>query len=356
MQEIQKKTGLLREALGVPQNISEISEKAFNRIYSWVKKLDEDDFVPGIGANVIFRVDYNIADYKFSTLKVKLGVDEHPNAIVPEMISMAVRSQSKKTDDFKLEPVKTKTVDVVMVMVVPEGFDFEELPDYFLENEDELISNLSHEFKHIYDHFKKKYEYPAERAEYQSAIGMGFNFEPLDRFIHDIYYSSANESLVRPSEIATAIKRGKISQSKFLEFLRNNDTYVNLKRLKDFDIEKFKQQILSDKKGLNKLLRKLKYKPKEMSDDERVQAALQILYSTVTNAKIQSFQEILKTSFLEEILGFQNEKQKVFEKFVKRSSRFKSGEDFVKSYEKYFNFIGDRMIRKISKLYAITEK
>lgn len=356
MQTNNKIKKILREALGVPENISEIAQKAFDRVYSWVKKLDESDFEEGVGADVVFRVDYNIADYRFSTLKIKLGVDEHPNVVEPEMISMSVRSQSKKTDDFKLEPVKLKTVDLVMVMVVPEGFDYEELSEYFRKNENELVSNLAHEFKHVYDHFKKQYEYPAERAEYQSAIGMGFNFEPLDKFIHDIYYSSANENLVRPSEIATAIKKGQISQSKFLDFLKSSDTYLTLMRLKEFDFEDFKKQILSDKKGLNKLLRKVKMKPTQMSDEERFQAALQILYSSITNAKIANFQDILKTSFLEELLGFQGEKQKVFEKFIQRSSRFKTGEDFVKSYEKYFNFIGDKMIRKISKLYAITGK
>ena len=347
---------IIKEALGVPDNISEIAEKAFQRVYSWVKRLDKDDFIEGQGANVVFRVDYNIADYEFSTLKIRLGVDEHPKAIEPEMISMSVRSQSKKTDDFKLEPVKMKTVDLVMVMVVPEGFDYNELPEYFHKNENELIANMAHEFKHVYDHFKKKYEYPSERAEYQSAIGMGFDFEPLDKFIHDIYYSSANENLVRPSEIATAIKKGQISQSNFLNFLRSNDTYVTLMRLRDFNFENFKEQILSDKKGLHKLLRKVKMKPTQMSDEEKFKAALQILDSSITNAKIANFQEILKTSFFEELLGFQGEKQKVFEKFIKRSSRFKSGEDFVKSYEKYFNFIGDKMIKKISKLYDITGK
>lgn len=348
---------LLREALGVPDNISEVSEKAFQRIYGWVKKLTEDDFVGGQGANVSFRVDFRIADYQFSTMKVKLGVDEHPNVIQPEMISMAVRSQSKKTDDFRLEPIKLKTVDIVMVMVVPEGYDFEELPEYFQDNKDEIITNLSHEFKHIYDHYKKKFEYPDERAKYQASVGLGFNFQPLDKFVHDIYFSSANENLVRPSEVATAIKRGEISQSKFLDFLRSNDTYKTLRRIADFNIEDFKKEILSDKKNLNKILRRVKLKPSEMTDEEKIQEVFKILYSTLVHNTIRNFQEILKTSILDEILGFQGEKQKVFEKFIRRMIRFdKNPEDFVKYYAKYFNFIGDRMIRKISKLYAITPK
>ena len=65
---------------------------------------------------------------------------------------------------------------------------------------------------------------------------------------------------------------------------------------------------------------------------------------------------MIKTNFLEELLGFQDEKKKVFDKFVSRVSRFENPKDFVKYYEKFFNYIGDKMIRKISKLYAITQK
>lgn len=348
---------LIKEALGVPANLVKVSEDAFARISNWVKRLSEEDFEEGVGANMSFRVSYNIADYYFSTLKVKLGVDEHPKALEPEIISMAVRSQSKKTEDLKLEPIKLKTVDLVIVMVVPEGYDYDELPLFFEQNKNEIITSLAHEFKHIYDHFKKKFEYPDERATYQASIGVGFNLEPLDRFVHDIYFSSANENLVRPSEVAAAIKRGDISQSNFLDFLRSNDTYRNLRRIANFNLENFKKEILKDGKSLNKLLKKVKLKPNEMSDEEKIDAVFKILYSTLTNLKIENFQEILKTSFFEELLGFQGEKQKVFEKFIKRASRFENNpEDFVKSYGKYFNFIGDKMIRKISKLYAITKK
>jgi hypothetical protein len=348
---------LIKEELGVPNNLIKVSEDSFSRILNWVKRLSEDDFQGGEGVNMIFRVDYNIADYRFTTLKVKLGVDEHPKVLEPEILSMAVRSQSKKTDDYKLEPVKLKTVDLVIVVVVPEGFDYDELPSFFEENKNEIITDLAHEFKHVYDHYKKKYDYADERAKYQAVIGVGFNMDALDKFVHDIYFSSANENLVRPSEIAAAIKRGDISQSRFLDFLRSNNTYINLKRIADFDIENFKKEILKDTKNLNKLLRKVKMKPSEMSDDEKIETVFKILFSTIASSTIGNFHEILKTSIFEELLGFQGEKQKVFEKFIKRVSRFENNpEEFVKSYGKYFNFIGDKMIKKISKLYAITRK
>jgi len=347
---------VLREALGVPDKIYETSQQVYKKISSWVETLDESDFESGEGANTSFRVNMNIADYHFTTLKVKLGIESHKKIKEPEIMSMILRTESKKTEDLKLEPIKRKTVDLIIVMVVPKDFNFEELSDFFVYNEEDIVESISHELKHVYDHFKRLYDSPQERAEYQSTIQLGFGLEPLDRFVHDIYYSSGNENLVRSTEVASAIKNNQISQKEFLDFLKNNDTYRNLKRISEFKLEKFKQDILSDQKKLDKILKKMKMKPEKMSDEQKLQAIFNLLYVTISNARINNFQEILTHSFFEQLLGFEGEKLKMFTKFVNKNQRFQNSEDFVKYYEKYFNYIGNQMLRKISKLYAITNK
>jgi len=347
---------VLKEALGVPGNIYEVSKKVFQRILSWVENLDESDFEGGEGANTTMRVDLMIADYHFSTLKVKLGIEEHKKVKEPELLSMISRTQSKKTDNFGLENIKRKTVDLVIILIVPKGYDYDEIPEFFKKNQNELVESISHELKHVYDHFKKIYEKPQQRAEYNASLQSAFGVEPLDRFAHDLYFSSANENLVRSTEIASAIKNNQISQKDFLEFLKNETTYKNLKRISQFDINTFKNQILNDKKNLDKLLKRVKLKPNKMTDEEKIQSALQILYSSIVNARISNFQEILTHNFFEQLLGFEGEKLKVFNRFIERNQRFRNPEEFVKYYEKYFHYIGDKMLRKISKLYAITEK
>jgi len=347
---------VLREALGVPDKIYETSKQVYKKISSWVETLDESDFESGEGANTSFRVNMNIADYHFTTLKVKLGIESHKKIKEPEIMSMILRTESKKTEDLKLEPIKKKTVDLIIVMVVPKDFNFEELSDFFVYNEEDIVESISHELKHVYDHFKRLYDSPQERAEYQSTIQLGFGLEPLDRFVHDIYYSSGNENLVRSTEVASAIKNNQISQKEFLDFLKNNDTYRNLKRISEFNLKKFKQDILSDQKKLDKILKKMKMNPEKMSDEQKLKAIFNLLYVTISNARINNFQEILTHSFFEQLLGFEGEKLKMFTKFVNKNQRFQNSEDFVKYYEKYFNYIGNQMLRKISKLYAITNK
>jgi len=67
----------LKEAVGVPANIHETAEKIYKKISSWVKNLKKEDLEPGIGATKDFRGEFVISDFKFSTVRVKLGVEPH---------------------------------------------------------------------------------------------------------------------------------------------------------------------------------------------------------------------------------------------------------------------------------------
>jgi hypothetical protein len=44
-----------------------------------------------------------------------------------------------------------------------------------------------------------------------------------------------------------------------------------------------------------------------------------------------------------------------YEDFKKNVARFKSYDDFFRYHEKEFNFVGDRLFKKISKLYSLLD-
>ena len=127
----------IREAVGVPSNIHETSEKIYKKIYSWVKNLKKEDLEPGVGAQKDFRGQFQIADYPFSTIRVKLGVEPHKKITEPELMSMSVQTQSKKTEDFKLQTLKSKTVNILILILVPKGWDYSKLPSFFETNKNE---------------------------------------------------------------------------------------------------------------------------------------------------------------------------------------------------------------------------
>jgi hypothetical protein len=210
--------------------------------------------------------------------------------------------------------------------------------------------------KHAYDHHKKDYDKLEDRATYQGTVGLGVGIDAIDRFIHDLYYISANENLVRPSEILSAIKSNKISQKEFLNFLTNNTTYQNLKRIQNFNFQTFTEEILSNPKQVNKFLKKIGLDPTNMREKTKLRKVLEATYNYIANSNINSYKEILTQSFLDELIGFQDERQVMFNNFIKKMYRFKKPEDFYKYYEKEFKYIATEMIKKISKVYSLTER
>ncbi len=109
----------LKEAVGVPLNIHETSEQIFKKITNWVKNLKKEDLEPGVGAQKDLRGSFNIADFPFSTVRIKLGVEPHKKAKEPELMSMSVQTESRKTEDFKLKSIKSKSVNIFILIVVP---------------------------------------------------------------------------------------------------------------------------------------------------------------------------------------------------------------------------------------------
>ncbi len=346
----------LKEAVGVPSNIHETSEQIFKKIANWVKNLKKEDLEPGVGAQKDLRGSFNIADFPFSTVRVKLGVEPHKKVKEPELMSMSVQTESRKTEDFKLKSIKSKSVNILILIVVPIDWDYSQLTSFFQLNKSEIVQSLSHELKHAYDHHKKIYDKMEDRAIYQGTVGAGIGIDAIDMFIHDIYYTSANENLVRPSEFLSAIKSNKISQKDFLNFLTNHTTYQNFKRIQNFNFEDFTQRILSKPKQVDKFIKKIGLDPTNMRDKTKVKKVLEATYNYIANSSITNYQEILKQSFLDELIGFQDERQKMFNDFIKKMYRFKKPEDFYKYYEKEFKYVATEMIKKISKVYSLIER
>lgn len=342
----------MTEALGVPENLYETSIQIYDRFLKWVKKIKKNDFKSGVGKSFTMRGDFRISDYEFTSVKIVLGVEPHKKATQPDIISMINQSESKKTDDLKLKTIKSKTVKLLIIIVVPTNFKYSELYNFFYGKRNEMIETLSHELKHAYDHHKKLFDNPKQRAIYQGIMGLSTGVEQIDQFIHDIYYLSVSENLVRPSEIVAAIKNNKISKSKFLEFLKSNETYKNIKRISEFNLENFKKEILKNKKQTNRFLKMLGQNPNEMTDDEKVKSILKAVYFSILNVTFEEYKKILTHSLFEELMGFTGEKQKIFENFISKLSRYENNpEDFFKSYENQFHQVGQQMLRKIYKLY-----
>jgi hypothetical protein len=345
----------ISEALGVPDNLYETALQVYDKLLRATKKLQRKEDFENFGARLFFRGQFQIADFPFTGIKFQLGIEENKRAKEPDIVSMTIRSESKK-GEIKLEPIVRKTLDLLMILVVPKNFDYTTLPEFFISHKNEIVEDLSHELKHAYDHFKKPTENVVDRSSYQAIVAKQMGVPALNTFLHDLYFISAIENLVRPSEIAAAIKNNQVSQKEFLNFLRNNDTYLNLRRISQFNLNDLKMKLKSEMKSIDRLLKGLGLDIDDMSEKKKINAVLKLLWVNITNWKNDALKEVLTTSFFEELFGFEGEKDRFFKKIVGRNLKFKNYQEFYNFHQQNFHYVANQMIKKIAKLYAITKK
>ena len=343
----------LNEILGVPDNIVETAEEIYNLL---LKKLPRGKNIPSDSYNspFILNGNFRIADFQFNEVDVPIKVTDFESLDEILLFALNIELSVKDENITKYKNVSSKKLIVGLVLGKPTSFDYGEIYNFIRSQKDQITDSLSHELMHAYDHYKRPYESKSGRSEYDAVRGHNFGIPVVDTFLHDIYYLTFTENIVRPSELASAIKNNQVSQEEFLDFLRSNQVYRNLRRINNFTVSNFKEKIKKEMKFVNTFLQNINSDKVNSSDEEKVDEIMRLIWVNVTNWKIDNFKERLTENFLEEIIGFQGEKERVFRRFINRIIKLDSPEKFFSFYTNYFHEISDRMIRKIAKLYTLT--
>ena len=343
---------VLVEALGVPDGILESSEELYDKFINEsekiiVNKQDEYEFY--------FDVDYTIGDLNIDQVTITIDTIKNKNVLSPIIESLGTPFESMANGDSeKLKIVSDFThVKINITYVVPENWEVHELLDSLKYDRKTILIGFSHELKHIYDNFKYPYDYAPERAAYESYQKLSFGITPIDEFIHFLYFIHAVENLVRPTEIAMAIRLNKVNHINFLKFFTSDDVYTTLKRIQNFSYENLKKQLHDIIPKLDDFSQKTTIDLGD-TDDEKVDNILNLVYVNLVNLKGEAYMEKMVSNIFEKMMGFQGKKHENFKKFIRKIQNYNTYEDFFKAEEKLFKIVSDKMIRKISKVYAMT--
>jgi hypothetical protein len=352
---------ILHEELGVPSNIVEVAKLISDEIYNQTRNIFSGNGNVDTGDYpMTFRLNTNISDL---TIKRISFVLEIRRANIDELSLAGAGFNPRQSVDYnKFVYVSKKDPSDLHIMLkffIPEDEDddvsYGDFLTYYQENYNDIVNNISHEIKHAYDHFKKPEESIPSSVEYQSSIGFGFGIKPLHEFFFDIYYSHQTENLVRATEIYTKIKTDNISKKEFLEFLLKTESYERYKKLKNYTFDELYGSLLNYVDVIKDRLDSNDIDIPD-TDDEVVKLILNLAYTNVTNKKIDSLNNRLSVGFAEALMGIDPESDKG-KFFAKNASKFSKYEDdylgFYKNEIKKFNKVGDEMVKKISKLYAI---
>ena len=366
---------LIAEALGVPDNILDAADMLYDVVEQDIRSIDtiEDEY------KFDGKIKFEMGDkkkIKVNSYELTVNIEKiEDEEGVLDIISMGMGGMfGFNRDIYMKENQPSKTLDLSITFAVGENWKPEDLIKKMEEERDEQVSSLAHEIKHKYDKQAKRHGLIGQDAEYQATQRRGnFGIPAIDRvFYRYMYYISGIENLVRPTEVAYGMKRKNITKSKFREFLENHRVFKELVEIKNFTFDDFISQLKSQENRLDALIDHIGEDPSDMSVDEKINKVLEVAYIDLVNNKMDLFvtmtehamDDFLKfgaqlgmlPSGAEEKLKELEKTNEIRQKFLKFAMKYENNPKkfFEDEFEK-FNYVANKMLKKISKLYAMAK-
>ena len=365
---IKKYIEFINEKMGVPDNIVNSATGLYQSIL-------QDFNTRGQSQDLIFKSmrGKDLIDYKIDLpLSTKIGNLEFNSVELNVRLLAATKSEKERVDIiswgvlnmpdrqyyYKLYYDKSGIDKIYLnvIFVIASDVKFSDIYDYLNAKKSQMIGILSHELKHVYDKFMFGKSFLEDIIDYGTWSQTRTGFGPIDDFIYYLYVISKTESLVRPSEIAGEILTLDLTKSDFRKFLEENSTYKNLITIKNFTYDGLKKELHEDIENIKKGFIDIE----DESDEEIVDAVLDITFDKIIRGQSKSMSDVLRLSEPNSIL-INNLQIKIFgmckdieffKKYVDKRL-FKDKDQFFIFWERKLKFEAEKTIKKITKLYDL---
>lgn len=366
---------LITEALGVPDTILDAAEMLYDVVEKDIKSIDSIEDEYEFDGEIEFELgDKHKVMIDSYELKVKIEEIEDQEGVL-DIISMGMSGGfGFNRDVYMKETEPSTTLELTITFAVGENWEPEQLFQKMEEERDEHVASLAHEIKHKYDKQSKKFGLIGPDATYQATQRRGnFGIPVLDGvFFRYMYYIHGIENLVRPVEVASSMKSKNITKSKFLDFLQTNRVFKELVAIKNFTFEDFINQLKESEDRLDALLNHIGEDPSNMTIDQKIDRVLEVAYIDLVNNRMEMFVRMTE-HHMDDMLRFgaqlgvlPSHLDKGVEKLKKTDEIRHKFLSYVMKYQKNptkffedeienFQYIANKMLKKISKLYAMAK-
>lgn len=356
---------VINEAVGVPDNITNVAQTLYNKL---IEKFDR-----------LISSGYDLNDLENETLTI--GIDDKVGDIEIDSVDIIfkfitneklspIAYQNKvlarlSSDDLSMVYKEFENeVELQLIFEISPETTITDLKDYFISEKNDVVSTFSHELKHTYDHTKRTKSNLKRKAEYQVFSERGFGIRPVDRVIKSLYYTTAIENLVRPSEIYSRMESSRINKEQFYDFFMNDSTIKHLIEIRDYNFDLFigdMRKYIDDCEGF---LRKVGEYDESMSEDEVISRVLELVYINLINWKTDVLQEYLQIGstqdMIDELLfGKDRVKEKVnfLSGYQKSLSKYEDDPiEFYKNEIDHSSSVASKMVKKLSKLFSLVKE
>lgn len=352
----------LVEAVGVPTNITEIAKQLYDKVMSELK--------PNVGLKSLLKKsinlkgDFQINEYKFNAINLVFDVDNveeyefDPNN-KPKIVirGMTHKGTVELGDKFNyISTRKLNKINLAINLAISNEATSQDLIDELTKDRVTIISSLAHELKHAYDESVDPLVRTPGRVDYQIGTQRRFgSIKPLNILLHYMYFAHTTENLVRATELYSALEESGITKKEFYNFITNHKVYTAYKDGANLTYENLRKDLKSMIPQIKETFNdnNIHY-PEDISDDEMVDLTLKQFFKTLLNWRGSGMKEFLTQDFMESMFGFSGAKERFFDKYLTKITRF--GDDYEKFIKYEINKTRDiclKMTKKLSKLYSL---
>jgi len=365
---------LITEALGVPDAVLDAAEQVFDSVAQNIKsirtKRDEYTFRGNVGVQLGDKKKIDIDDYELTVNVV------HPDDYneEPQIMSMGMVQKFNFDRNIMMKRIqKSSTAEIEIDYAVSDNWEPSDLYNTLMKSKTKHLASIAHELKHKYDKQSKEIDLIGREALYHSTMKMGRSAIPAidSGFMRALYFVSMTENLVRPVEIASIMKSKNITKSQFKDFLMKTNVYKELQHIKNYTFDDFINDLKEQMNRVDALLEHMNVDGLEdMSEDDKIKKVLEVIYGTLTNTRLDIFQDMTSIeqddfmSMFKDLFGQdlrkndpqQKRLDQVRNKFYNYAAKYKDNP--VKFFEdefENFNYTANKVLKRLSKIYALAQ-
>ena len=269
----------LEEALGVPENIVEEAHRVYEEFLKLLENADGSKIVYEQFAKN-FELVLGREAYKDLTTKVYFEIVPNlPKPVLKKFVAPLLTALSiEKIKLRNLTDYKNLTIELFVCVSFAEQQSIAK--EVFENQREKMISVLAHELHHSYSFSKQKSIIPKQMIDYKIVSQFESPVEVIQQFFDNLYFVSAFEGLVGPSEIAAKIVQRRILKKDFVKFLDQDEVYKRLQRIENFEPVKFVEELKRSMEEIEVFLEK-EGVMEGLTEDEKINKALAIVFEKV---------------------------------------------------------------------------
>ena len=297
----------LEEALGIPTNIVEEAQRVYDEFLELLENVGGSKIVY---EKFISNFQLKLGKETYKDLTTKVYFERVPNLSKPVLNKfVAPLLTALSIEKLKLKNLTDYKNLTIELFVCVSSAEQQVLTKEVFENQKEkMLSVIAHELHHSYSFSKQKSIVPKQMINYKIVSQIEIPVEAIQQFFDNLYFVSAFEGLVGPSEIASKIVQRRIKKKDFVKFLDQDEIYKRLRRIENMEPVKFVEELKMSLQEIEEFLKK-EGVMESLEEDEKINKALAIIFERVVVKHREHLEDYVKSALQSMIVNFKTEQE-----------------------------------------------